>query len=302
MERIGFHFVITVITFVFAGKCARAADFANAVLSYSPGTNPANGFTNPLVALGAPERFTGEGIAPGAVTPFQPCFGTNEIVSIGAGGQLTLAFSPPLRDDPRNPFGIDFIVFGNSFFTDSSYPSGGVGALAADGGTIQVSADGTTWITVTNVLADGLFPTMGSIDTSPYSQVIGQIATDAHKPVNPSWTAASLHGKSYGELVDIYAGSAGGAGVDLASIGVTEVVAVRVVVPSGLHPNVEIDAISRVFPLPAPADLNGDGVVNATDLTLLLAAFGTSLRAADIDQSGMVDGLDLAAVLAGWSQ
>jgi len=302
MERVECHTVIAVITsVVLLAECARGDDFAHAVLSYSPGTNAANGFTNPLVALGPPERFTGEGIDPGAVTPFQPCFGTNEIVSIGAGGQLTLGFSPPLRDDPRNPFGIDFVVFGNSFFTDSSFPSGVVGALAADGGTIQVSADGTTWITVGNVLADGLFPTMGWIDASPYSPVIGQIATDAHKPVNPSWTTATLAGKSYDELVIIYAGSAGGAGVDLASVGLTEVVAVRIAVPSGFHPNVEIDAISRVFPLSAPADLDGNGTVDAADLALLLAAFGTNSPAADIDQSGMVDGLDLATVLAGWS-
>ena len=107
-----------------------ASDFANNVLSYVAGSNPANGFTNPLVALGPPERFTGEGFAPGAVTPFHPCFSTNEIVSIGAGGQLTLGFDPPLRDQANNPFGIDFIVFGNSFFTDAAYPNGVVGALA----------------------------------------------------------------------------------------------------------------------------------------------------------------------------
>ena len=278
-----------------------ASDFANNVLSYVAGSNPANGFTNPLVALGPPERFTGEGIAPGAVTPFHPCFGTNEIVSIGAGGQLTLGFDPPLRNQANNPFGIDFIVFGNSFFTDAAYPNGVVGALAADGGTIQVSADGITWISIPNVFADGLCPTMGWVDGGAYAATNGMIATDPNTPVDPTWTAASLSGKTYDELVDIYDGSAGGAGVDLASVGLTQAIAVRIIVPTGIHPNVEIDAVARVHASGNPADIDGNGLVNGADLAAVLTAFGTASSAADIDHSGLVDGLDLAAILAGWS-
>ena len=278
-----------------------AEDFANTVLSYVAGSNPANGFTNPLVALGPPERFTGEGIAPGVVTPFHPCFSTNEIVSIGAGGQLTLSFDPPLRDQANNPFGIDFIVFGNSFFTDAAYPSGVVGALAADGGTIQVSADGITWISIPNVFADGLCPTMGWVDGGAYAATNGVIATDPNTPVDPTWTAASLSGKTYDELVGIYDGSAGGAGVDLASVGLTQAIAVRIIVPTGIHPNVEIDAVARVHASGNPADIDGNGLVNGADLAAVLTAFGTASSAADIDHSGLVDGLDLAAILAGWS-
>ncbi len=299
-----FLFRIAIAIFVSFGLVAlqtSAGDFANTVLSYVAGSNPANGYTNPLVALGPPERFTGEGIAPGAVTPFYPCFGTNEIVSIGAGGQLTLGFDPPLRDQANNPFGIDFIVFGNSFFTDAAFPSGVVGSLASDGGTIQVSADGINWMTIPNVFADGLCPTMGWVDAPAHSQTNGVIASDPHTPVNPVWTAASLSGKTYGELVDIYDGSAGGAGVDLASVGLTQAIAVRFIVPTGFHPNVEIDAIARVRSSGNPADIDGNGLVNGADLAAVLTAFGTASSAADIDHSGLVDGLDLAAILAGWS-
>ncbi|RLS28090.1 MAG: hypothetical protein DWH77_00790 [Planctomycetota bacterium] len=297
-------FRVAIAIFVALGLIAlptSASDFANNVLSYVAGSNPANGFTNPLVALGPPERFTGEGISPGAVTPFHPCFGTNEIVSIGAGGQLTLGFEPPLRDQANNPFGIDFIVFGNSFFTDAAYPSGVVGALAADGGTIQVSADGITWISIPNVFADGLCPTMGWVDGGAYAATNGMIATDPNTPVDPTWTAASLSGKTYDELVDIYDGSAGGAGVDLASVGLTQAIAVRIIVPTGIHPNVEIDAVARVHASGNPADIDGNGLVNGADLAAVLTAFGTASSAADIDHSGLVDGLDLAAILAGWS-
>ena len=299
-----FLFRVAIAIFVALGLIAlptSASDFANNVLSYVAGSNPANGFTNPLVALGPPERFTGEGIAPGAVTPFHPCFGTNEIVSIGAGGQLTLSFDPPLRDQANNPFGIDFIVFGNSFFTDAAYPNGVVGALAADGGTIQVSADGITWISIPNVFADGLCPTMGWVDGGAYAATNGVIATDPNTPVDPTWTAASLSGKTYDELVGIYDGSAGGAGVDLASVGLTQAIAVRIIVPTGIHPNVEIDAVARVHASGNPADIDGNGLVNGADLAAVLTAFGTASSAADIDHSGLVDGLDLAAILAGWS-
>ncbi|MBU3727922.1 MAG: hypothetical protein FGM37_01550 [Phycisphaerales bacterium] len=50
-----------------------------------------------------------------------------------------------------------------------------------------------------------------------------------------------------------------------------------------------------------PADINGSGAVDGSDLTQLLAAWGSSnAPAADVNDDNTVDGLDLAAVLAGW--
>jgi hypothetical protein len=49
-----------------------------------------------------------------------------------------------------------------------------------------------------------------------------------------------------------------------------------------------------------PADLNGDGFVNASDLSILLAQWGTT-GSADIDGDGLVGGGDLAMLLAAWS-
>jgi len=54
------------------------------------------------------------------------------------------------------------------------------------------------------------------------------------------------------------------------------------------------------FSAPNPADVNGDGQVNGTDLAAVLSAWGTNDAAADINDSGTVDALDLAAVLASW--
>jgi len=50
----------------------------------------------------------------------------------------------------------------------------------------------------------------------------------------------------------------------------------------------------------AAADINNNGVVDGTDLTLLLSAWGTNNADADIDGSGVVGGSDLTALLASW--
>jgi len=49
-------------------------------------------------------------------------------------------------------------------------------------------------------------------------------------------------------------------------------------------------------------DLNLDGVVDGTDLTSLLSAWGSNNAEADINGDGVVGGTDLAALLAAWGQ
>jgi len=49
------------------------------------------------------------------------------------------------------------------------------------------------------------------------------------------------------------------------------------------------------------ADLNGDCLVGAADLALLLGAWGTAQSAADLDGGGIVDENDLALLLGAWS-
>jgi hypothetical protein len=51
---------------------------------------------------------------------------------------------------------------------------------------------------------------------------------------------------------------------------------------------------------PCPADINGSGTVDASDLTQVLAAWGSNVGAADVNGDGVVDGFDLGAVLAAW--
>jgi hypothetical protein len=54
---------------------------------------------------------------------------------------------------------------------------------------------------------------------------------------------------------------------------------------------------------PCPGDVTNGGTVDATDLSVILAAWGTKGQGefdADADNSGLVDGGDLALVLSGW--
>ena len=51
---------------------------------------------------------------------------------------------------------------------------------------------------------------------------------------------------------------------------------------------------------PCPADLDESGTVDGTDLAVLIAGWGNSNLMADLDASGSVDGADLATLLAAW--
>ncbi|MFO0829936.1 MAG: choice-of-anchor tandem repeat NxxGxxAF-containing protein [Phycisphaerales bacterium] len=52
--------------------------------------------------------------------------------------------------------------------------------------------------------------------------------------------------------------------------------------------------------IPLPADINGDGSVNAADLALLLGAWGSG-GATDLDGNGTTDAADLSVLLGSWS-
>lgn len=52
--------------------------------------------------------------------------------------------------------------------------------------------------------------------------------------------------------------------------------------------------------VPCPADLNGDGMIDAADLGLLIGDWGMDGAATDINGDGTVDGGDLAYILSAW--
>jgi hypothetical protein len=181
---------------------ANAAGFADAIVGYETGSGFASGFTNSSSALGAPT---------GSADPFDPPYRTNEIVSIGAGGSITLHLSTPIVHAPSNPYGLDFQLFGNSFFviTNADYSGGGVtdGSVFGSAATsqVEVSADGVRWYRLDSSKAPALgalFPTDG----------LG----NPGMPVNPSLTNRDFSGLGLTGIRSLYAGSAGGTAFSLA--------------------------------------------------------------------------------------
>ena len=127
------------------------------------------------------------------------------------------------------------------------------------------------------------------------------LPTDFTRPIDPSITVASMIGQEWSAVRAMYNGSGGGAGIDLAPLGLSSIRFVRVRVPSGAMQSAEIDGFSEVAPAGIAGDLDGNGTIDGADLGILLSAFGTTEPGADLDGSGSVDGGDLGALLAAWS-
>lgn len=250
------------------------AQHASSLVNYVQGNGASAGYDDPTTALGEPSRVT-SGPFGGPVDPFAPAYQKNQLVSVGAGGSLTVGFADPIRNDPSNPFGIDFLVFANSGFAvtnayDENFNPIGTpatdGSLFGSGATtrVSVSTDGLTFFTLSPELSpaiDALFPTDGSGDFS--------------KPVNPGLKPSDFAGLTLEGIRVLYAGSGGGAGFDLswardaagAPIPVDNIRFIRVEVTGG---KAEIDGFSVVHSVPEPTTW--------AMLTLGLAATACSTR------------------------
>ena len=188
-----------------------SAQFADAVIAYTPGAWVTSAYTNANSALGEPSRVT-PGKFGGPVTPFDSAYLGSQLVSIGTNGSLTLHLSRPVTNDAAHPYGVDFLIFGNAglVITNGDFSGGGItdGSLygvVAEGTRVSVSMDGVTFYLLNPALAppsDAWFPTDGS----------GNFFT----AVNPVLKGADFSGKDLSGIRALYAGSAGGAGFDLA--------------------------------------------------------------------------------------
>lgn len=242
---------------------ASASPWASQVVAYDPGINPEAGYSSDAtVALGAPERTTGEntpfGSFPADVTMFSSPYGLDEVVSIGEGGYLTLRLDMPAFDDAGHLYGADLIVFGNTFFNTNDFVVGDISGITPDPADIEVSSDNMNWFSV-SPKADGLFPTQGFLDsgifgTDDFGTPNGAIPTDYFRPMNPALSAADFMGLNYAQALALYDGSAGGTAIDIAETGLSSVSYIRFSVPMGAGYNAEIDAVT-IVPEPGAAIL-----------------------------------------------
>lgn len=178
-------------------------------------------------------------------------------------GSVTVKFDHPVYDDPANPYGVDFLVFGNTFYvgkgivndtTDmrSYYLSGGAFTEPMK---VSVSPDGERWYTYEEgPYCDTEFPTHGFHWDAGLFERTGNGWTkkkmDFTKPVNPALSSVLGVEEKYlsaAEAISLYAGSGGGTGFDLAESGFDFIRFIRVEAADGFSSG-EIDAFSAVRP------------------------------------------------------
>src|SRR5882672_7423234 len=105
---------------------AFASSFASEVVSYTAGTNATPGYDDPNTALGSPRRVNGSPPFESGLTPFNAAYEASDVVSVGTGGSLVVRFDHQVMNDAANPYGIDLLVFGNTFLAID--PSGRAGS------------------------------------------------------------------------------------------------------------------------------------------------------------------------------
>jgi hypothetical protein len=222
------------------------AQFANQVISYNPGSTPAfGGYTTPATALGSPERVTGEIFSfPSDVTVFNPAFGTDELVSIGEGGHITLKLSNYVLADALAP---EIGVFSNVGILDVDFPNGQVGNPASTFGSasaeVAVSADGIVWASLGlvnfNLPAQGFSDPTGTVPTNYQQPFTGVLSDFDGLPYNDAVNP---------DVFDLLAGSGGGNWLDISSVVAPQIGYIRFSVADDLNAatslNFELDGVS----------------------------------------------------------
>ncbi len=242
-------------TSVAMGDNAGAATHAAKVVDFQSGDGAAPGFNDPATALGVPTRFTGVGAFPGVVSAFNPPFMPSELVSIGEGGFVTLQLSNYLLPGSAT---LDLGVFTNVGLIDNDFPNGlaanplsaDAGTFGADSATLEVSADGATWVPVGEHVFD--LPTVGFSDvTNPFASEPGSAPSDFGKPF--AGTLADLAGLNYdnpsgADILQLLDGSGGGTWLNLSDAGLDQIGWLRFSVPDDgdaeTHNKFELDGVS----------------------------------------------------------
>jgi hypothetical protein len=182
--------------------------------------------------------------------------GSDLITEILNGGQITVQLGRKVYDNPSNPYGIDLIVYGNSFF--DSLSGAGLVSDATDLSTatlkstnmnahvtsVSVSQDGVNWVAVESVPV--LYP-----DNAYRWDDTNSAWTDEElnptKPLDPLLYTNNLGGQTIAGVLDQFAGAAGGTGYRLQGTGLPWIQYVRM--QPGPTSYTVVDAVAAVNPV-----------------------------------------------------
>jgi len=226
-------------------------------------TNGLTGFYNdPTAALGRPTRWVMDAINGGPNGRIAPCLtygawnvdptGTKTVVAIPVGGSVTVGFARPVFDDPANPWGLDFIVYGNGFIAGNATTTwaSDMNALRIQSAgdwfepmAVSVSPDGLNWYrypVIGSRGADGLWPTQ-AFRWDRIRRAWGA-ESNWNWPVNPALKRTDVSGLFAADAFDRLGGSGGGTAYDLRESGFRWIQYVRFEGGGG-----EVDAVARVI-------------------------------------------------------
>jgi len=192
------------------------------------------------------------------------------ITTVNEGASVVVRFEQPILDDPAHPYGIDLLVFGNAYYLSSGFVNDSTdmntlmltsGAFiepikvsVSPGYTGKLGQDPTNsatwdWYRYENgPYADTAFPTHAyrwNRTNSTWSSDL----MDFTKPVNPVFgPVLDAGGLSAADAIDLYDGSGGGTGFDLAESGFTSIQYIKVEGLAGFAAG-EVDALASVRPM-----------------------------------------------------
>ena len=271
--------VVAAVAVIFLSGSAEASDFATELVDWSDDFTGSGWYDNPEYILGEPTEYCGGFNGRSHISIVEPAWGPF-ITTFSADSWAIVKFDHQVEDDPNNPYGLDFIVYGNNFFagsgmvyddTDHRVYTLTNGRAGSEPVQVSVSQDGENWYTYENgPFGDTAYPTNPWVwDPDLYDETGAgwtDIKNDFTKPVDPNLTYEDFAGISTYEAMMLYGGSAGGTAFDLAESGYDWIQYIKVSGTPGYSG--EIDAFSDIAPVPVPGAvwLLGSGLLSLIGL------------------------------------
>lgn len=260
-------------------------DFAIQIIS-TTNVDSAAPYNDPTAVLGPPAlQFydPAGGDATNRVSVIDPAYnvtpsGSKILAVIENGGEITVQMGHKIYADPSHPYGVDFVIYGNTFFdalstgvghvsdaTDLSAVTFNSSGKSGHPALVSVSQDGTNWFTFSNVQT--VFPDEAyRWDDTNASWTEEEM--NPGKPLNPYLYTNNFAGQTVAGLLDQFVGASGGSGYSLSQVGLPWAQYIRVQTAPSAGEAV-IDAIAAVDPV-----VTGDALSIAPDD---IAAVNTNL-------------------------